>query len=107
MLEIKPCAGMAVISKQGRDKDKAYVIISALEKDFALVSDGNVRPLDKPKKKRIKHLKLTGVMFEDIKAKIEKTDKKKLYDTEIKRALKLWICGTAQPREKKPAAAKK
>jgi ribosomal protein L14E/L6E/L27E len=90
MLEITPKPGMAAISKQGRDKGREYVIISVADKDFVFVSDGTARPLKKQKKKRVKHLKLTAVVFEGIEAKLNKTDKKKLYDTEIKRAIKLW-----------------
>ena len=89
MLEITPKPGMAVISRQGRDKGKAYVLISVIDKDFALVSDGETRPLNKQKKKRMKHLKLTDTVFGGIEAKINGTDKKKLYDTEIKRELKV------------------
>jgi len=88
MLEITPQIGTAATSRQGRDKGKAYVIVSVIDKDFVLVSDGETRPLIKQKKKRIKHLKLTDVVFEGIEAKLNKTDKKRLYDTEIKRALK-------------------
>jgi len=90
MLEVKPKAGLAAASKQGRDKGKQYIIIKVIDKDFALVSDGETRPLAKPKRKRIKHLKLTDVAFADIENKLNGADKKKLYDTEIKRALKLY-----------------
>ena len=90
MLEITAKAGMAVTSRQGRDKGKTYVIISIVDKDFALVSDGETRPLKKQKKKRVKHLKLTDVVFEGLEAKLNGTDKKKLYDTEIKREIKLY-----------------
>ncbi len=106
MVEIDPCIGMAAISKQGRDHGTVYVIINLPEKDFALVSDGNLRPLGKPKRKRIKHLKLTGVILADIQAMLLQTDKKKLYDTAIKRALKLFIDNGAGT-EKKSGSAKK
>ena len=88
MLELIPKPGMAAVSKQGRDKGKVYVIISVTDKDFALVSDGETRPLKKQKRKRLKHLKLTGRIFEEIEAKLNKTSPEKLYDTEIKRAIK-------------------
>ena len=90
MLEITPKPGMSATSKQGRDKGKPYVIISLIDKDFVFVSDGETRPLKKQKKKRIKHLKLRAAVFESIEAKLNGTDKKRLYDTEIKRALKLY-----------------
>ena len=90
MLELAPRIGMLAVSRQGRDKGKPYVIVSVLDKDFVFVADGETRPLKKQKKKRVKHLKLTPTVFEGIEAKLNGTDKKKLYDTEIKRVLKLY-----------------
>ena len=103
MLEITPKPGLLAESVQGRDKGKLYVIVSVADKNFALVSDGETRPLNKQKKKRIKHLKLTGTVFEAIEAKLTGADKKKLYDTEIKRAIKLYNAQLTG-RTKKPNA---
>ena len=90
MNEITPRTGRLAVSKQGHDKGRLYVITNITDKDFVFVSDGETRPLNKQKKKRIKHLKLTATVFEGIEAKLNGTDKKKLYDTEIKRAIKLY-----------------
>lgn len=107
MLEINPCPGMAAVSKQGRDNGKAYVIISVAGKDFIYAADGDTRPLSKQKKKRVKHIKLTGAVFEGIAAKLNGADKKKLYDTEIKRALKLYKESTGADEGNKATAAGK
>ena len=90
MLEAIPRPGMLTESRQGRDKGRLYVIITVEDRDFVLVSDGDTRPLKKKKKKRVKHLKLTATVFKEIEAKITGADKKRLYDTEIKRAVKLY-----------------
>ena len=47
--------GMIVISRAGHDKGSAMVVVS-VEGDFALVCDGKHRPLDRPKRKKHKHL---------------------------------------------------
>lgn len=51
--------GMIVISRAGHDKGHAMVVVS-VEGDFALVCDGKHRPLDRPKRKRQKHLSPTN-----------------------------------------------
>ena len=50
--------GQIVISKRGRDKDMAMIII-AIDGEYAFLVDGVLRPLDKPKKKKAKHIQLT------------------------------------------------
>ena len=52
-----PEKGEAVISLQGRDKDKYYVIVE-VRGDRVLVADGVKRRLENPKIKNVKHLRL-------------------------------------------------
>lgn len=55
--------GMIVRSAAGHDKD-SFMVITAVEGDFALVCDGKSRKLEKPKRKRLKHLKLTKTVVD-------------------------------------------
>ncbi|MDL2205922.1 KOW domain-containing RNA-binding protein [Eubacteriales bacterium OttesenSCG-928-N13] len=52
-------AGRVVRSKSGRDQGRLHVIISEIDSDFVLVANGTLRKLDRPKKKRRKHLSAT------------------------------------------------
>lgn len=52
-----PGVGQAAESRMGHDKGRLYIIVAVAGSDFVLVCDGEKRPLDKPKTKRIKHLK--------------------------------------------------
>ena len=47
--------GSLVTSKQGRDKDKVYIVLG-IQGDRVILSDGKVRPIKKPKVKNIKHI---------------------------------------------------
>ena len=47
--------GQVVFSKCGRDKGNAFVVIETRHEYLYLV-DGKLRTLDKPKKKKIKHV---------------------------------------------------
>jgi len=51
--------GQIVISKMGRDKGHAMIVMS-VETDYVHVVDGKRRPIDKPKKKKTKHLQHTN-----------------------------------------------
>ena len=51
--------GQIVFSKAGRDKNKVLAVISSNNSEVFVV-DGKERPLERPKLKNQKHLKLTG-----------------------------------------------
>ncbi len=53
--------GRLVLSTQGRDKGKIYVIIGMCENGFLLVADGNQRVVERPKRKNPKHVEDTGI----------------------------------------------
>ena len=48
--------GKVVLSKRGRDADRLFMIIEILNDEYVYIADGNLRKIEKPKKKRIKHL---------------------------------------------------
>lgn len=47
--------GQFITSKAGHDKGVLYVVV-AQEGDFLFLSDGKLKPVDKPKRKRYKHV---------------------------------------------------
>ncbi|MBQ8162224.1 MAG: KOW domain-containing RNA-binding protein [Clostridia bacterium] len=49
--------GRVVLSIQGRDAGRYFVVLSKEDKDFVLISDGASRKLCHPKRKKIKHLR--------------------------------------------------
>ena len=55
--------GQIVISKCGRDKGNAMIVI-ALDSEYAYLVDGRVRPLEKPKKKKAKHIQPTNIVLD-------------------------------------------
>ena len=48
--------GQVVRSKKGRDEGKVFVVIGIIDKDYLYLVDGKLRKLDRPKKKKVKHL---------------------------------------------------
>lgn len=49
--------GCIVIATAGRDKNRTFIVIKKLDDLYVLIADGKCRRLEKPKKKKIKHLK--------------------------------------------------
>ena len=45
-----------VVSLAGRDQGKLFYVLST-EKDYALLADGKTRRLEKPKRKKLKHIR--------------------------------------------------
>ena len=56
--------GSVVRSLAGHDKNNFQVVIKTSD-GFAYVCDGKSRPLEKPKKKNIKHLKLLNTVLSE------------------------------------------
>ncbi len=48
--------GQLVTSRAGRDSGRRYVVIGFDKSGFALVADGEIRKINRPKRKNIKHL---------------------------------------------------
>ncbi len=54
--------GRIVCSKAGRDKGYFMVVVESKE-DYVFVCDGKERPLERPKRKNIKHLQFTNTVL--------------------------------------------
>ena len=61
--------GSLVYSRAGRDKGTLFVVIET-EGDWVYLADGDLRRVEKPKKKRLKHINKTNksaeIDFENI-----------------------------------------
>ena len=78
--------GQIVFSKCGHDKGKAY-IVSDIEGENLYLVDGKNRTLEKAKKKKNKHVQITGYIIEDVKAKLED---KTIMNSDLIKALKAY-----------------
>ena len=72
-------------SKAGHDKEEVFIIINK-EEEYVYLVDGKSRILDKPKKKKIKHIQVINQIDEELQRKLETN--LILRDEDIKRAIK-------------------
>ncbi len=71
--------GQVVFSKCGRDRGFPFLVLR-MEGDFAFLVDGRYRTLEKPKKKKIKHLAPTSFISKEIL-------KEQLLDSDLRKIL--------------------
>lgn len=71
--------GMLVKSKAGHDKDNVYVIIKA-DETYVYLVDGILKTIDKPKRKKRKHVQVINRKFD-----VSAAD-----DVAVKRILKIY-----------------
>lgn len=58
--------GQVVISKAGRDKGKPFLIIEIVNENYVMAVDGDLRKVENPKMKNVKHLQFTNIIAEDV-----------------------------------------
>ena len=61
--------GMLAKSLAGHDQNQIYVIMRE-DKEFVFLCDGRLKTIDKPKKKRKKHIQLIKTISEELAVKI-------------------------------------
>lgn len=63
--------GQIVCSKSGRDKDRLFIIVDILDHEYVLIADGDLRKVEKPKKKKVKHLQKYNIVDKELEEKLE------------------------------------
>ena len=75
-----------VKSNAGHDKENIYLISQILDKENVLLIDGKNKTMQKPKKKKNKHITSLKVVENDLESIFD--DKSKINDGEIRKILK-------------------
>ena len=63
--------GCVVRSKAGRDEGRMFVVLSLDGEEFAFIADGDLRKVEKPKRKRVKHLYVTEELISSLQSKLQ------------------------------------
>lgn len=74
------CKGSVVFSKAGRDKGGVFIVLDVYG-GTAMIADGALRRVEKPKRKKIKHLQKTNCVLELV------TDAGGLSNAQLRKAL--------------------
>lgn len=77
--------GQVVKSKAGRDKGRIFIVYSVIDNQNLLIVDGDLRRLDNPKKKKIKHLIIYNTVLPELEYKLK--NKVKINNAYIRKLL--------------------
>lgn len=77
--------GRIVVSKQGRDKGRAFIVSELINENFVMLIDGDLRKLSKPKLKKVKHLRSTPFMANDFISKL--INMQNILDSDIRKEI--------------------
>ncbi len=82
--------GRVAVSTAGRDKGRYFMILDIIDDQYVYIVNGELRTIDRPKKKKIRHLKLCPQVLNGIAQKL-KTGAK-VFDAEIRSAIRSCKC---------------
>lgn len=77
--------GQVVKSRAGRDKGKIFLVYSVIDDQNVWIIDGDLRKLDNPKKKKIKHLIIYNTVLPELEYKLN--NKVKINNAYIRKLL--------------------
>ncbi|MDR2513968.1 MAG: KOW domain-containing RNA-binding protein [Christensenellaceae bacterium] len=84
--EIPLAPGRVVCARAGRDKGKLFIVVGfEAETGYALLADGRGRRMEKPKRKKAKHLQPTKVSFTNIGERLK--EGARVLDAELRKSL--------------------
>lgn len=61
---MQPENGTVVISKAGKDKGLAFAVLQC-DGLYCQIANGKLRPIERPKRKKLRHLQLTNMKLTD------------------------------------------
>lgn len=80
--------GCYATSLAGHDKGAVYIIVE-IDGEYVFLSDGRIKLLEQPKKKKLKHIQIIKRKDETIQSKSNAGQK--IINEDIKHAIKLYI----------------
>lgn len=88
--------GQVVISRAGRDEGRKFIVTNVVDNIYVQISDGELRRIEKPKRKKIKHLEPTGQFAETVLEKLKNSSR--ISNSDIRKAL-AGVEGTLENKE--------
>ena len=86
MVEYTVEVGRVVESTAGRDKGRLFVIVAIIDDQYVYIADGQLRTKDRPKRKKLRHLRLSPEVLISIADKLK--GGARVFDAEIRSAIR-------------------
>ncbi len=86
MAEKQPVSlGQVVQSRAGRDKGRFFVVVGFDQEPYVWLADGDLRKINRPKRKKFKHFTCKPVVNQDIMRRLSIGEP--IYDQDIRQTL--------------------
>ena len=85
MRQIAPACGVVAVSKAGRDAGRSFVILPVVDDQYVLIADGELRKVQNPKRKKLRHLSIRPYVAQEIRQCLQQ--QKLLMDSDVRKAL--------------------
>lgn len=85
VMNVNITGGQVVYSRAGRDAGRMFIVTEVADLNYVLIADGDLRKIEKPKKKKIRHLEVTDIVIEQLSEKLKKG--LRINNSEIRKAL--------------------
>ncbi len=85
MCLIAAVVGRIVVSRAGRDAGRRFIVVKVIDDLYVEISDGDLRRVEKPKRKKIKHLVITDEVAEGLAEKLKSSGR--ITNAEVRKAL--------------------
>ncbi len=63
-------AAQMVVSTAGRDCGEYFIIVGVEDENHLWLADGRVRPIERPKKKKLRHVKILDCISDELNGKL-------------------------------------
>lgn len=63
--------GQVVKSRAGRDSGRIFLVLDIIDDQYVYIVDGDIRKLDNPKQKKVKHLIVYNTVLPEFKQKLD------------------------------------
>lgn len=80
--------GRLAVSRAGRDKGRCFVIVGVADESSVWIADGDLRKCERPKRKKLMHLRLQRDASQEIADKV--AEKTPLQDKELRDVIAGW-----------------
>ena len=76
-----------VVSLSGRDKNRIFMVVEVVDQNYVVIADGMLRKLEKPKKKKMKHLKKAQFTLNE-RLLLKISEGKKITNAELRKSIR-------------------
>ena len=77
--------GRVAVSTAGRDGRRAFLVVGLSGEGYVLLADGDLRKMEHPKKKKLRHVRLEPAVAEDVRGQLMQGNQ--VQDAQIRKSI--------------------